>query len=193
MRAGLGCQRAKTAFDLSNMGVAGKTKPICKRGPHPMSKLVTIFGGSGFVGRYITQRLAKAGWRIRVAVRSPEEALFVRTYGVVGQVEPIFCNIRDDDSVRVPRKGGRGGRTALAFWQSAARIPLTRFRPRRRAASRGSRRSVASRAWCRFPRSGQIATRPATTPNQSDRRSQYPGAYAGRRDPAPVHCVRARG
>ncbi|MCA1774737.1 MAG: complex I NDUFA9 subunit family protein [Loktanella sp.] len=70
-----------------------------------MSKLVTIFGGSGFVGRYITQRLAKAGWRIRVAVRSPEEALFVRTYGVVGQVEPIFCNIRDDDSVRGATQG----------------------------------------------------------------------------------------
>lgn len=65
-----------------------------------MSKLVTIYGGSGFVGRYIAQRLAKAGWRIRVAVRRPNEALFVKTYGNVGQVEPVFCNIRDDASVR---------------------------------------------------------------------------------------------
>ena len=65
-----------------------------------MSKLVTIYGGSGFVGRYITQRLAQAGWRIRVAVRHPNEAMHVKTYGVVGQVEPVFCNIRDDDSVR---------------------------------------------------------------------------------------------
>ncbi len=64
-----------------------------------MSNLVTIFGGSGFVGRYITRRMAKAGWRVRVAVRNPEEAIFVKPYGVVGQVEPIFCNIRDDDSV----------------------------------------------------------------------------------------------
>ena len=64
-----------------------------------MSKLVTIFGGSGFVGRYIARRLAKDGWRIRVAVRNPNEALFVRPYGVVGQVEPVFCNIRDDASV----------------------------------------------------------------------------------------------
>ena len=64
-----------------------------------MSKLVTIYGGSGFVGRYIARRMAKAGWRVRVAVRRPNEAMFVRTYGVVGQVAPVSCNIRDDASV----------------------------------------------------------------------------------------------
>lgn len=65
-----------------------------------MSKLVTIYGGSGFVGRYIAQRMARQGWRVRVAVRRPNEAHFVKPYGVVGQVEPVFCNIRDDGSVR---------------------------------------------------------------------------------------------
>jgi uncharacterized protein YbjT (DUF2867 family) len=65
-----------------------------------MSKLVTIYGGSGFVGRYIARRMAKAGWRVRVAVRRPNEALFVKTYGAVGQVEPVLCNIRNDASVR---------------------------------------------------------------------------------------------
>lgn len=64
-----------------------------------MSKLVTIYGGSGFVGRYIARRLAKDGWRVRVAVRNPNEAMFVKPYGAVGQVEPVFCNIRDDASV----------------------------------------------------------------------------------------------
>lgn len=64
-----------------------------------MTKLVTIYGGSGFVGRYISWHLARRGWRIRVAVRRPNEALFVRPYGAVGQVEPVFCNIRDDASV----------------------------------------------------------------------------------------------
>lgn len=64
-----------------------------------MSKLVTIYGGSGFVGRYIARRMAKAGWRVRVAVRRPNEALFVKPYGVVGQVEPVLCNIRDEASV----------------------------------------------------------------------------------------------
>ncbi len=65
-----------------------------------MSKLVTIFGGSGFVGRYIARRMAKEGWRVRVAVRRPNEALFVKPYGTPGQVEPLACNIRDDASVR---------------------------------------------------------------------------------------------
>ncbi|MDO9526810.1 MAG: complex I NDUFA9 subunit family protein [Gemmobacter sp.] len=65
-----------------------------------MSRLVTIYGGSGFVGRYVAQQMAHAGWRVRVAVRRPNEALFVKTYGTPGQVEPILCNIRDDASVR---------------------------------------------------------------------------------------------
>ena len=70
-----------------------------------MSQLVTIFGGSGFVGRYIARRLAKQGWRVKVAVRRPNDALFVKPYGVVGQVEPVFCNIRDDASVAKALKG----------------------------------------------------------------------------------------
>lgn len=70
-----------------------------------MSKLVTIYGGSGFVGRYIARRLAKEGWRIRVAVRNPNEAMFVKPYGAVGQVEPVFCNIRDDASVAAVMDG----------------------------------------------------------------------------------------
>lgn len=70
-----------------------------------MSKLVTIYGGSGFVGRYIARRMAKEGWRVRVAVRRPNEALFVKPYGVVGQVEPVACNIRDDASVRAAMRG----------------------------------------------------------------------------------------
>lgn len=70
-----------------------------------MTKLVTIIGGSGFVGRYIARRMAKEGWRVRVAVRRPNEALFVRPYGVPGQVEPVPCNIRDDASVRSVIRG----------------------------------------------------------------------------------------
>ena len=65
-----------------------------------MTRLVTIIGGSGFVGRYIARRMAKEGWRVRVAVRRPNEALFVKPYGDVGQVEPVQCNIRDEASLR---------------------------------------------------------------------------------------------
>ncbi len=65
-----------------------------------MSKLVTIYGGSGFVGRYIARRFARLGWRVRVAVRRPNEAIFVKPYGAPGQVEPILCNIRNEASVK---------------------------------------------------------------------------------------------
>ncbi len=70
-----------------------------------MSKLVTIYGGSGFVGRYIARRMAQDGWRVRVAVRHPNESMFVRTYGSVGQVEPVLCNVRDDASVLAAMQG----------------------------------------------------------------------------------------
>ena len=70
-----------------------------------MSKLVTILGGSGFVGRYIARRMAKEGWRVRVACRRPNEALQVKPYGTPGQVEPVFCNIRNDASVRAVLQG----------------------------------------------------------------------------------------
>ncbi|MCC7320639.1 MAG: complex I NDUFA9 subunit family protein [Rubellimicrobium sp.] len=64
-----------------------------------MAQLVTIFGGSGFLGRHVARRMARAGWRVRVVTRDPNNAGFVRTYGVVGQVEPVFGNIRDDRTV----------------------------------------------------------------------------------------------
>jgi NADH dehydrogenase len=67
--------------------------------------LVTIFGGSGFVGRYITRRMARAGWRVRVAVRRPHEEMHVLPYGEVGQVALVQANVRDTDSTRAAIAG----------------------------------------------------------------------------------------
>lgn len=64
-----------------------------------MARLVTIYGGSGFLGRQIARQMAAAGWRVRVACRRPNQAGVVRTYGAVGQVEPVPCNVRDVLSV----------------------------------------------------------------------------------------------
>ncbi|HTN41021.1 MAG TPA: complex I NDUFA9 subunit family protein [Asticcacaulis sp.] len=63
-------------------------------------KLVTIFGGSGFVGTQIVQLLAKRGHRIRVAVRRPDLAGHTRMFGSVGQIVPIQANVRNAASVR---------------------------------------------------------------------------------------------
>ena len=57
------------------------------------SPVATVFGGSGFVGKYIVRRLVKSGWRVRVAVRKPNNAIFLKTYGEVGQVEIFRCSI----------------------------------------------------------------------------------------------------
>jgi uncharacterized protein YbjT (DUF2867 family) len=63
-------------------------------------KLVTIFGGSGFVGTQIVQVLARKGYRIRVAVRRPDLAGHVKPLGGVGQVVPIQANVRNAESVQ---------------------------------------------------------------------------------------------
>lgn len=63
-------------------------------------KLVTIFGGSGFVGTQIVQALARKGHRIRVAVRRPDLAGHTRIFGSVGQIMPIQANVRNAASVR---------------------------------------------------------------------------------------------
>ncbi|MEL6980193.1 MAG: complex I NDUFA9 subunit family protein [Pseudomonadota bacterium] len=67
--------------------------------------LVTMVGGSGFLGRYAAQAFARAGWRVRVAVRRPNAAIALRTYGDVGQVEPVQANIRDDASIAAAMRG----------------------------------------------------------------------------------------
>ena len=64
-----------------------------------MQRLVTVFGGSGFVGRYVVRALAKDGWRIRVAIRRPHLAGELRVMGDVGQIELMQANIRYPDSV----------------------------------------------------------------------------------------------
>lgn len=63
-------------------------------------KLITIFGGSGFVGNHLVQVLARKGYRIRVAVRRPDLAGEVRMFGGVGQVVPVQANLRNEASVQ---------------------------------------------------------------------------------------------
>src|ERR1700681_4720912 len=68
--------------------------------PTPMETLVTVFGGSGFVGRHVVRALAKRGYRIRVAVRRPDLAGFLQPLGRVGQIHAVQANLRYPDSVQ---------------------------------------------------------------------------------------------
>jgi len=63
-------------------------------------RLATVFGGSGFIGRHVVQRLAAEGWRVRVATRDPEGAIFLRPRGDVGQVEPVYADLTKEFSVQ---------------------------------------------------------------------------------------------
>lgn len=70
-----------------------------------MTMLVTVFGGSGFLGRYAVRALANAGHRIRVGVRNPNLANYLLPMGHVGQIQLVRVNVRDADAVRRAMKG----------------------------------------------------------------------------------------
>jgi NADH dehydrogenase len=71
----------------------------------PDDRLVTVFGGSGFIGRHLVRALAKSGWRIRVAVRRPDLAFHLQPLGRVGQIHAVQANLRFPDSVERAAEG----------------------------------------------------------------------------------------
>ena len=70
-----------------------------------MRRVVTVFGGSGFIGRQVVRRLAAQGWVVRAAVRDPVDAGFLKPMGDPGQVNPVAADIRDMASVRAAVNG----------------------------------------------------------------------------------------
>ena len=67
--------------------------------------LVTVFGGSGFVGRHVVRALARRGYRIRVAVRRPDLAFFLQPLGNVGQISFVQANLRYRRSIDAAASG----------------------------------------------------------------------------------------
>ena len=68
-------------------------------------EVVTVFGGSGFLGRYVVRQLASRGLFIRVIVRNPNEALFLKVYGKVGQIQLIGGDIKEELKIHEYIKG----------------------------------------------------------------------------------------
>ena len=62
-------------------------------------RVATVFGGSGFIGRYVVKRLAQQGYIVRVAVRDPEAALFLKPMGSVGQIVPLSASVLNEAAV----------------------------------------------------------------------------------------------
>src|SRR5215467_3288102 len=67
--------------------------------------LITVFGGSGFLGRHVVRALAKRQYRIRVAVRRPDLAGFLQPLGRVGQIHAVQANVRHRPSVAAAVRG----------------------------------------------------------------------------------------
>ena len=96
------------------------------------ASFITVFGGSGFVGRHIVQRLAQAGYRIRVPTRKPSLANHLMTSGKVGQIALMRADIRNEREVEAAIEGAEfvinlvgilkpgGGRTFTAMHADAA-------------------------------------------------------------------------
>lgn len=72
------------------------------------SRIVTVFGGSGFVGRHVVGALAKRGYKIRVAVRRPDLAFHLQPLGSVGQIQAVQANLRYGWSVERAIEGADG-------------------------------------------------------------------------------------
>lgn len=70
-----------------------------------LETLVTVFGGSGFLGRNVVRALCKRDYRVRVAVRRPELAFHLQPIGKVGQIHPVQANVRNAASVQAAMRG----------------------------------------------------------------------------------------
>lgn len=71
-------------------------------------EMITVFGGSGFIGRYVVRALAKAGYRVRVATRRPHLANVLKPMGVVGQIQLVQANLRNPASIERALEGADG-------------------------------------------------------------------------------------
>ena len=102
-------------------------------------KIVTVFGGSGFVGRYAVRALAREGWRIRVAVRRPDLAGHLQPAGAVGQIALVQANLRYPQSLAAALEGADAAVNLVGVLTKSGRQTL-------RAVNVEGARAVASAA-----------------------------------------------
>jgi len=86
-----------------------------------MQNLVTVFGGSGFIGAQAVRQLARAGWRIRVAVRNPAAAYAMRLHGDVGQIDIVQANVRNAPSLRRALSGATAAVNLVGVMRDSGR------------------------------------------------------------------------
>ena len=113
--------------------------------------LVTIYGGSGFLGRHLVRALARQGYRIRVAVRRPELANFLQPLGRVGQIHAVQANLRHAPSVEAAARDADVLVNLVGILGESGRQRFDAVHPS--APSRWHwRRATMARAWCMYRR-----------------------------------------
>ena len=158
-----------------------------------LDTLVTVFGGSGFLGRSVVRALAKRDYRIRVAVRRPELAGHLQPLGRVGQIHAVQANLRYPASVEAAMRDSHVAINLVGILaeSGAQTFDAVQARGRRRGGQGGRRRRRADGACLRDRRRREFAL--ALCPLQGRRRK---GGAVGRpvgHDPAAFGRVRARG
>jgi NADH dehydrogenase len=111
----------------------------------PSSKLVTIFGASGFLGRHIVRALANDGWRVRAAVRHPNTAHFLKPMGRVGQIQLLKTNVTDDAAVDRALRGADAAinLVGILFESGSQRFAALHAEAAERIASLSAKHGVA--------------------------------------------------
>ncbi|HVN01671.1 MAG TPA: complex I NDUFA9 subunit family protein [Caulobacteraceae bacterium] len=114
-----------------------------------MRGLVTVFGGSGFIGSQTVRALAKQGWRIRVAVRRPWQAYRQRLLGDVGQIEIVQANVRFAETVERALDGAEAAVLAVGtpFEYGAQSFQAVRAEGSRTVAEAAAGRGIANFAF----------------------------------------------
>jgi NADH dehydrogenase len=91
------------------------------------NSLVAVFGGSGFLGRYVVRALAKAGYRVRVAIRRPNLANFLVPMGQVGQIQLVKANISDPAQAAAVVSGATAIVNLVGILRQSGRQRFTRL------------------------------------------------------------------
>jgi len=90
-------------------------------------EIITVFGGSGFVGRHVVRALTREGYRVRVATRRPHLSQDLRVTGVVGQVQLVQANVRNRPSVERAVAGASGVVNLVGVLNESGRQSFSRL------------------------------------------------------------------
>ena len=156
--------------------------------------LVTIYGGSGFIGRHVVRAIAKTGARMRVAVRRPELAGHLQPLGGVGQINAVQANVRFPNSLLAAADGADAiiNLVGILFPSGKQTFKAVQDEGARHVAE--AARAAGARALVHVSAIGASADAPSVyARSKAAGETAVQGGLSRRRHPAALHRVRAGG